>query len=89
MLSLIDGILDQSMDAILEKLPLSEEIKLAILKREGRLADYLGLVEAYEQAKWQEANEIQTKLNLNADDIPTAYHDALQWANLQMEAMSN
>lgn len=88
MLSLIDGILDQSMESILEKLPLSEEIKLAILKREGRLAEYLGLVEAYEKAKWNEANEIQAQLKLNADEIPTAYHDALQWANIQMDAMS-
>ncbi|MFY8349899.1 EAL and HDOD domain-containing protein [Pseudoalteromonas sp. SSM20] len=88
MLSLIDGILDQSMESILEKLPLSEEIKLAILKREGRLAEYLGLVEAYEKAKWNEANDIQAQLKLNADEIPTAYHDALQWANIQMDAMS-
>ena len=88
MLSLIDGILDQSMESVLDKLPLSEEIKLAILKREGRLAEYLGLVEAYEIAQWQKAKEIQDKLSLNADEIPTAYHDALQWANLQMDAMS-
>ncbi|MDE3271141.1 EAL and HDOD domain-containing protein [Pseudoalteromonas sp. G4] len=88
MLSLIDGILDQSMESILEKLPLSEEIKLAILKREGRLAEYLGLVEAYEKAMWNEANEIQAQLKLNSDEIPTAYHDALQWANIQMDTMS-
>ena len=88
MLSLIDGILDQKMETILEKLPLSQEIKEAILKSEGRLADYLSLVEAYEQAKWQEANEIKARLNLDSDKIPTAYHDALQWANLQMDAMS-
>lgn len=88
MLSLIDGILDQSMESVLEKLPLSEEIKLAILKREGRLAEYLGLVEAYEKAMWDEANEIKAQLKLNADEIPAAYHDALQWANIQMDAMS-
>lgn len=88
MLSLIDGILDQSMEAILEKLPLSQEIKHAILDREGPLADYLSLVEAYEQAQWDRANELKAQLKLDANEIPAAYHDALQWANIQMSAMS-
>lgn len=88
MLSLIDGIVDQEMPVILEKLPLSNEIKNAILEREGKLAAYLTLVEAYEQANWDAAAQIKQQLGLNNDEIPDAYHDAVNWANTQMAAMS-
>jgi EAL and modified HD-GYP domain-containing signal transduction protein len=88
MFSLIDGIVDQDMKNTLEQLPLSAEIKSAILSNEGQLAEYLNLVEAYEQAQWQLASDIKAKLSLDTNAIPSAYHDAVQWANLQMQVMS-
>jgi len=88
MFSLIDGILDQNMADILEKLPLSIEIKDAILNKEGLIADYLALVEHYEQADWEEAKVISEKINIDVKTIPDSYHDAVHWANTQMEAMS-
>ena len=89
MFSLIDGIVDQDMKNTLDQLPLSGEIKSAILNKEGQLAQYLDLVEAYEQAKWQLASDIKAKLNLDTDTIPAAYHEAVQWANVQMKVMGN
>lgn len=88
MFSLIDGILDQDMADILDKLPLSNEIKDAILKKEGLIAEYLALVEHYEQADWEQAKVISEKINIDVKTIPDSYHDAVHWANAQMEAMS-
>ncbi|PAJ74635.1 EAL domain-containing protein [Pseudoalteromonas sp. NBT06-2] len=88
MFSLIDGILDQNMSEILDKLPLSIEIKDAILKKEGLIADYLSLVEHYELADWEQAKMITEQLNIDVKTVPDAYHDAVYWANTQMEAMS-
>lgn len=88
MFSLIDGILDQDMAEILEKLPLSIEIKDAILKKEGLIADYLSLVAHYELADWGEAKVISEQLSIDVKTIPDSYHDAVHWANTQMEAMS-
>ena len=88
MLSLIDAILDETMENALAKLPLSNEIKDALLKDEGVLAQYLQLVKHYEKAHWESANAIIEQLNLDAKKVPDAYHDAVQWANTQLAAIS-
>ncbi len=88
MLSLIDGILDKDMTTIMAELPLSNDIKDAILKNDGPMADYLNLVKYYEQADWEGANKIKERLGLDAKKVPDAYHEAVQWANVQMKAMS-
>ena len=86
MMSLMDAILDESMESVMKKLPLSNEIKMALLKDEGLLATYLNLVKCYEQANWSAANEITKELNLG-DKVPDAYHEALGWVNEQMQLM--
>ncbi|WP_199524211.1 EAL and HDOD domain-containing protein [Pseudoalteromonas sp. bablab_jr011] len=84
MMSLMDAILDEEMSSVMNKLPLANDIKVALLKDEGLLASYLRLVKQYEQANWQNANEIQQALGLKPEEVPDAYHDAVNWANEQM-----
>ncbi|CAM4073867.1 EAL and HDOD domain-containing protein [Pseudoalteromonas ostreae] len=88
MMSLMDAILDEDMQSVMKKLPLSNDIKLALLNDEGLLAKYLILVKQYEQANWQGANAIQDELGLGADKVPDAYHDAVNWANEQMKVLA-
>ncbi|MGS0496192.1 EAL and HDOD domain-containing protein [Pseudoalteromonas mariniglutinosa] len=89
MMSLMDAILDEDMASVMKKLPLSNDIKLALLNDEGLLAQYLRLVKQYEQANWQGANAIQAELGLAAEKVPDAYHDAVSWANEQMKILGN
>ena len=70
------------------KLPLSNEIKTALLNDEGLLAKYLNLVKYHEQANWLAANEIAKELNL-CEKVPVAYNEALSWTNEQMKLMTN
>ncbi|MCG7537199.1 HDOD domain-containing protein [Pseudoalteromonas sp. OOF1S-7] len=88
MMSLMDAILDESMDSVMSKLPLAIEIKDALLKQEGLLASYLTLIKLYEQADWQGANEAAKQLGLDPDLLPDYYHEALQWCDQQMEVMA-
>ncbi|MBE0360198.1 EAL and HDOD domain-containing protein [Pseudoalteromonas aliena] len=88
MMSLMDAILDQSMESVMSKLPLSDEIKAALLKNEGLLAKYLNLVKYYEQANWPAANEMTKELNLGGK-VPDAYHEALGWVSEQMQLIVN
>ncbi|QPB82713.1 HDOD domain-containing protein [Pseudoalteromonas rubra] len=88
MMSLMDAILDESMDSVMSKLPLAIEIKDALLKQEGLLASYLALIKLYEQADWQGANELAQHLGLDPDLLPDYYHEALQWCDQQMEVMA-
>ncbi|RVU37630.1 HDOD domain-containing protein [Rheinheimera riviphila] len=89
MMSLMDAILDEPMTSVMSKLPLSKDIKDALIDNEGLLAEYLGLVKCYEQAMWQAANVAIEKLGLDAKLLPDAYHEAVQWANEQMRALGD
>ena len=84
MMSLMDAILDEDMPSVMGKLPLTNEIKGALLHGEGLLATYLRLVKFYEQAEWDKAKDIQEELGLKPEEVPDAYHDALSWSNEQM-----
>lgn len=87
MMSLMDAILDESIDSVMEKLPLANDIKEALVNKTGLLADYIKLIECYENADWKKANETIEFLQLNAAKVPDAYHQAVQWANEQMKAL--
>lgn len=89
MMSLMDAILDEDMPSVMNKLPLTIEIKDALLKDEGLLATYLKLVKFYEQANWEKAKEIQQQLGLKPEEVPDAYHDALSWSNDQMSVFGD
>ncbi|BED89837.1 diguanylate cyclase [Pseudoalteromonas sp. MM1] len=86
MMSLMDAILDESMESVMQKLPLSTEIKAALLNDEGLLAKYLNLVKYYEHAEWEAANNIAKELNLGGE-VADAYHESLAWVNEQMQLM--
>ena len=89
MMSLMDAILDEDMPSGMKKLPLSNDIKAALLDEEGQLAVYLRLVKQYEQANWQGAKDIQHELGLAPEEVPDAYHDAVNWANEQMSVFGD
>ncbi|KMT63938.1 EAL and HDOD domain-containing protein [Catenovulum maritimum] len=81
MMSVIDAILDEPIESIMEKLPLAEEIKNALMGKPGVLFDYLSLIQHYEKAEWDEANKIMQTHELNAEKVPDFYHKSIQWAN--------
>ncbi len=82
LLSNIDAILDQPMEAIMEKLPLSKNIVSALVKGEGELSDYLKLTKHYEKGQWNAVHETASKINVSEQDIPPIYLEACDWANM-------
>ena len=88
MMSLIDAILDQDIETVMEQLPLSAEIKDALIHKTGTLAEYLKLALAYEQGDWENESEIEKKLSLDDAKVPVTYTDAISWASEQMANMS-
>lgn len=88
LMSLMDAILNESIESVMTKLPLAVEIKQALINKEGLLADYIRLIEYYETADWQVANVLIDKLKLDKSKVPNAYHAAVQWANEQMKALA-
>lgn len=89
LMSLMDAILDEPIESVMNKLPLAKEIKDALVGQSGVLADYIKLIQFYEAAQWQEANQAISTLQLPAEQVPDAYHTAVQWANEQMKALGD
>jgi len=89
LMSLMDAILDEPIESVMSKLPLAKEIKDALIDKTGVLAEYIKLIQFYETAQWQEANQAITALQLPNDKVPDAYHTAVQWANEQMKALGD
>lgn len=81
MFSLIDAIIDTPLDEILDKLPIAEEIKLALLEQKGRMGEVHQLVLAYEQGNWKEIADLTARFKIEDEGIPDFYLGALEWAN--------
>ncbi|TWX67974.1 HDOD domain-containing protein [Colwellia demingiae] len=87
LLSMIDAILDEDMATVLEKLPLSEEIKKPLLTKKGIMAALIKLVEFIEQAQWDKTSLVMEKLKLDRDKVVEHYNQAVTWADEQTQAV--
>jgi EAL and modified HD-GYP domain-containing signal transduction protein len=81
MFSLLDAITDQPMDRIMGNLPLSANIKEALISRSGKLIDHLGLIEDYEKGLWAEVQKKTLGLGMAEDLLPSLYLQACNWSN--------
>ncbi|TMM46515.1 EAL and HDOD domain-containing protein [Colwellia ponticola] len=87
LLSIIDALLDEDMVTVLEKLPLSKEIKDPLLTKKGVMAGIIKLVGFIEQAQWDKTKLIIDKLALDKDNVVQHYNEALAWADEQTQAI--
>ncbi|MDN3696656.1 MULTISPECIES: EAL and HDOD domain-containing protein [Vibrio] len=78
--SMLDALLDLSLDSLVEQLPLSHVIKVALLRREGPYGSLLALEECYEHADWSGMEEHCKILGLNMDDVRYELVAAQKWS---------
>lgn len=86
MFSLIDAIIDQPMETILEDLPLSTPIKLALSHAKGRLAGYIALIRFYEAGQWYQMTRLADALKLDIEALPALYMEACEWSDSATKA---
>jgi EAL and modified HD-GYP domain-containing signal transduction protein len=79
--SSIDAIMDDSMENLMEKLPLSGRIKTALIKGEGDMMGYLNLAVSYEKGDWPGVLENLEPTGAGEEDLPQYYREALEWAD--------
>jgi EAL and modified HD-GYP domain-containing signal transduction protein len=77
----IDAMLDQSIENIIGKMPLSEKLKEALVSRKGELFAFVRLIETYEAGNWIAFRFAQKKLNLTDTMVTDFYLEALAWAD--------
>lgn len=81
-LSLLDVLLGKSLDEITTEIILADDVKAALLRREGKLGGLLRLAELSEKADSVEASqELAHSLGLSLGDIARAEIEALRWVN--------
>jgi c-di-GMP phosphodiesterase len=71
--SVADALLDSPMEDVLDTLPFSDEIRAALLRREGPKGELLATVVSYEQGQFPTAGNGEVSL-------ATAYGDAVEFA---------
>ena len=77
--SVLDLIMEQSMEEALKVIQVSKEIEDVLIKKEGILAPLYGFMINYENANWQEISRVMVVENIPMDDVSNAYIGALEW----------
>lgn len=77
--SVLDIILEKSMEEALTLVKVSQRIEDALIKSEGPFAELLHFMVQYESANWQEVSRQIILLDLPGDDVYRAYFETLKW----------
>ncbi len=81
--SLLDALMDVSLDELLDDLTLSMEVKFAILDHKGEKGDLLENVTCYEQGQWR----YLTEEGVDAEVYFTCYMEAVKWTDTTIESL--
>ena len=85
--SLLDALLDQTMDDLMSKLPLSEELKDALRGMQSSLRDYLGLARAFENGNWENVKRISAKIEIKQQMAHTFYNESIKWGKSMTQSI--
>lgn len=88
-LSLSDVLLSMKIEEIIGQLGLVEDVRNALLKREGFLGDLLTLAKKMEAGDFAVASGLQQKLGLSTADLGKAQLEAMQWTANFGEQVNN
>lgn len=86
--SMMDALLHAPMGEILERINLSDEVREALLQREGPYADWLRLSEAYEAGEWDRMSRLSTSMGVSPLEVPALYLDSLHWARERLTSLT-
>lgn len=81
LLSAVDAILDRPMLEILADLPLSPEVKAALMGKKDGHGRFLGLALAYERAQWDQMAVVVGSLSLDMMRLPACYRESVAWVS--------
>jgi EAL and modified HD-GYP domain-containing signal transduction protein len=79
--SLLDRLMGESLSELTAKIHIPEEIRVALTRREGVLAQFLALAEACERMRPEQIAQHAASLGFSAQTVNLAVFDALAWAH--------
>jgi EAL and modified HD-GYP domain-containing signal transduction protein len=79
--SMIDALLDKDMNSLVDKLPLVEEVKIALCGGQNELSIYLMLAKAFESGNWLKVIRIAKSLEVDQKVLHSLFNEAVMWGN--------
>lgn len=79
--SLLEPMLDMPMRDIVGNLPLSTDLKDALVGNPGYHGKWLDLVRAHEKGHWEQLDVLTDELGLNRLVVAVSYYKSVLWAN--------
>lgn len=79
--SVMDAILNCSMESIIRDLNISDEVKEGLIGDENILNTILKLAISYGRGEWEEAKVYSQKINININEISEIYLQTLKWVD--------
>ena len=80
LLSVMDAILEVSIERILEQVPVDHEMKAALLSQDSRLRPLYQLMLAQESGEWSQSSQLAAQLQLSEEEVAAFWWQALEWA---------
>ncbi|NVJ67753.1 MAG: HDOD domain-containing protein, partial [Gammaproteobacteria bacterium] len=80
LLSILDAMLDLSIEALVKQLPLSDSVQQALLHRKGEYGVLISLEECYERADWHGVEKLSGQLGLSFDEVKASLSEAVRWS---------
>ncbi|NOQ51145.1 MAG: hypothetical protein GQ578_02840 [Desulfuromonadaceae bacterium] len=84
--SMLDGLIDRPLQEVLNDLPLTEDLKDALLGKPGHPRKVLDLVLAQEMGLWRVLTYIADSLRLQENTLQGIYIESIQWARQTFNA---
>lgn len=89
MFSTLNHLVDAPLEEILEEVPVAEEIKAALLRREGRCGKLYDLVLNYEFANWNATSALAEELGIPNQVITNIYFACVENVNFLWDQLNN
>lgn len=89
MFSTLNYLIEAPLEEILEEVPISEEVKLALLRHEGRAGLLFDLALSYERADWKSIETLAGELEIPTNLLTSVYFNCMEEVNSIWEQLSN
>ncbi|WP_100644350.1 EAL and HDOD domain-containing protein [Alteromonas facilis] len=84
--SLIDTILDQSMESLVEKIPLTDNVKEALIGNDNVLRKCVNIARAFEVGNWPAVERFSKENGIELNLIHSFYNEAIKWGQAMKQS---
>ena len=78
MFSTLEYMVDATMEEILQEIPIIEEVKTALISKEGKAGKLYELILCYERAEWGRIKELTEELGLQTNEMAQIYIECVE-----------